>query len=69
MGEESIPMMLVINKYDLVEELMNNDYEMEEFMTSDYLTKFAKEQGFIGHMCTSAKTGLGITEAVSELTR
>ena len=62
-------MMLVINKYDLVEDLIQNDYELEEFMKEEYITEFAKEHGFIGYICTSAKTGLGITEAVSELTR
>ena len=62
-------MMLVINKYDLIEELMQTDYKMEEFMTMEYLNKFAFEHGFIGCIYSSAKTGQGITEAVSELVR
>ena len=38
-------------------------------MTSEFLEKFAIEHGFIGSICTSAKTGRGITEAVSALVR
>ena len=38
-------------------------------MNIDYLKKFASENGFIGAMCTSAKTGEGITEAVACLVR
>jgi len=38
-------------------------------MTFDYLKKLAEEQGFIGAVCTSAKTGEGVTECVSALVR
>jgi hypothetical protein len=38
-------------------------------MTYDYLKKFAEEFGFIGAVCTSAKSGQGVVEAVSELVR
>ena len=61
-------MLLVLNKYDLVEELAAN-CELEEFMTYEYLQKFAEDYGFIGAVCTSAKTGVGVTEAVSSLVR
>ena len=42
---------------------------MEEFMTFDYLQNFAEEHGFIGAVCTSARTGVGVTEAVAALVR
>ena len=67
--DAEIPMLLVLNKYDLVEELTNENHDLEEFMTYDYLKNFAEEHGFIGAMCTSAKTGIGVTEAVSALAR
>ena len=38
-------------------------------MTFDYLKKMAEDCGFIGAVCTSAKTGEGITECVSALVR
>ena len=62
-------MLLVLNKFDLVNELLENDHELEEFMTCDYLEKFAEDHGFIGAVCTSAKTGEGVTEAVAALVR
>lgn len=62
-------MLLVLNKYDLVEELIQSGHEMEEFMTFDYLQNFAEEHGFIGAVCTSARTGVGVTEAVAALVR
>ena len=62
-------MLLVLNKYDLAEDLVNQGYELEDFMTFDYLKTFAEEHGFIGAVCTSAKTGVGVTEAVSALVR
>ena len=40
-------MLLVLNKYDLVEELIQSGHEMEEFMTFNYLQDFAEEHGFI----------------------
>ena len=62
-------MLLVLNKYDLVEELADSGHELEEYMTYDYLQNFAEENGFIGAVCTSAKTGIGITEAIAALVR
>ena len=38
-------------------------------MTFDYLKKFAEVHGFIGAVCASAKTGVGVTEAVGALVR
>ena len=62
-------MLLVLNKYDLVEDMVNEGYELEEYMTFDYLKNFAEENGFIGAVCTSAKTNVGVTEAFSALVR
>ena len=67
--DRGIPMLLVLNKYDLVEELVETNHELEEFMTFEYLQKFAEDYGFIGAVCTSAKNGSGVTEAVSALVR
>ena len=36
-------------------------------MTKDYLEAFSKKHGFIGYILTSAKTGVGIVDAVSDL--
>ncbi len=55
--EDSIPMLLVLNKYDLAENLVNDGYQLEPFMTQEYISQFAEENGFIGAVCTSAKTG------------
>ena len=57
------------NKFDKVNEIIEDGYELKEFMTSDYQKKFAEDHGFIGAMCTSAKTGEGVTEAVAALIR
>jgi ribosome biogenesis GTPase A len=60
-------MLLVVNKYDLVEDLVASGHSIEEHMTPEYLQKFADENGFIGAIATSAKTGQGVTEAVANL--
>ena len=62
-------MLLVLNKYDLVDELTNSGHQLEEFMTYDFLNDFATDNGFIGAVTTSAKTGQGVTEAISTLVR
>ena len=69
--DEQIPMALVLNKYDLVEEnlIQGENYHPEEYMTTDFLQNFAEENGFIGATCTSAKTGVGVTEAIASLIR
>ena len=66
---KAIPMLLVLNKHDLVEELIESNHDVEDFMTFEYLQKFAEENGFIGAICTSAKKGVGVTEAVAALVR
>jgi hypothetical protein len=62
-------MLLVLNKIDLVEEYVEQGMDLEEFMTEDYLKNFANENGFIGAVCTSAKTGVGVKEAMAYLVR
>ena len=62
-------MLLVLNKYDLVEDMINDGEQLQEFMTHDYLQEFAKDNKFIGAMSTSAKTGQGVIEAISCLVR
>ena len=66
---ESLPTLLVLNKLDLVEGMINEGYELEEYMTFDYLKKFAEKHGFIGAVCASAKTNDGVVEAFSALIR
>lgn len=60
-------MLLVMNKYDLVEELVESGHDIVEHMTPEYMQKFADDYGFMGAMATSAKTGQGVTEAVAIL--
>ena len=67
--EEDLPMLLVLNKVDLVEELVSSGHDLLEHMTPAYLQKFAEDYGFIGAICTSAKTGQGVNEAVAQLVR
>ena len=67
--EPQIPMLLVLNKLDLVEEHMEQGYKLEEYMTSEFIEKFVEENGFIGCVSTSAKTGVGVTEAMGCLIR
>ena len=62
-NNQPIPMMLVVNKLDLVEELEERGVELEEHMTEEFLQEFALDHGFIGVMRTSAKTGHNITTA------
>jgi len=54
-----IPMVLLSNKYDLVE----NYKEKEAFMTPSYLDDFAKKNGFVKSFRTSAKMNAGVEEA------
>ena len=69
-GQElGIPMLLVMNKIDLVEEHITEGYSLEQYMKPDFIKKFVEENGFIGCVCTSAKTGVGVTEAISSLVR
>ena len=55
---EHIPMILVVNKFDLVENVAEED--LEEQMTQAFLDEFAESNGFIAAIRVSAKTGLNI---------
>lgn len=55
---EPIPMILVVNKFDLVENIAEE--ELEEQMTQDFLNEFADQNGFVGALRVSAKTGLNV---------
>ena len=54
---EPIPMLLVVNKFDLVQDLEERGQPLEEYMTQGYLDQFASDNDFIGSIRTSAKTG------------
>ncbi len=60
-----IPMLLVANKYDLVEPIENNGSALENYMTQEYLDEFAAKHNFIGAVRGSAKTGANISGAFS----
>lgn len=62
-------MLLILNKVDLVEEIIESGSEVPDFMTSEYMQKFADDYGFMGAMATSAKTGQGVSEAVAALVK
>ena len=64
-----IPMILVVNKYDLIQSIEESGRPVEEYMTQQYLDKFATENGFIGAVRTSAKTGLNVNQAFAQLVR
>ena len=40
-------MVLLVNKYDLVQPLEDQGQELEEFMTQEYLNNFAFDNGFV----------------------
>lgn len=56
-------MLLVMNKYDLVQDIEEKGQKLEDYMTQGYLNNFAQEYGFIGAIRVSAKTGHNVTEA------
>ena len=64
---DELPMILVLNKYDLVEELVNEGYQLEDYMKAEYIQQFAEDLGFIGAVFVSAKTGVGVNDAVEAL--
>ncbi|CDW86709.1 ras-related protein rab-32 [Stylonychia lemnae] len=66
---EPIPMMLVVNKYDIIQEQEDSGREVEDYMTQEFLENFASDHGFIGVLRTSAKTGHNINNAFSQLVR
>lgn len=57
-----IPMILVVNKYDLVQSIEESGKPLEDYMTQAYLDKFALENGFIAAVRTSAKLGYNVNQ-------
>ena len=53
--EDSITMFLVLNKYYLAQNLVNNRYQLEPLMTQEYISYFAEANGFLGAEFTSYK--------------
>ena len=61
--EEKIPVILLVNKVDLLED-EDDDYWEE---TKKQIQKICEEHGFIGWVETSAKNGTGIDIAIKQL--
>lgn len=55
-SSKSIPFVLVQNKVDLIKE------DLLDFMSQNYLKEFAKNNGFVAAIQTSAKLNLGLEE-------
>ena len=64
-----IPMVLAMNKYDLLQEQEQEGERLEDFQTQEYVDAFAQEHGFVGAFRVSAKTDLNISSAFSTLVR
>ncbi len=64
---DPIPMILVVNKFDLVENVAEED--LEEQMTQAFLDEFAENNGFIAAIRVSAKTGLNINQSFSKVVK
>ena len=60
-------MILVVNKFDLVEGVDEN--QLEEHMTQEFLDEFADQNGFVAAIRVSAKSGLNINQCFSQLVR
>ena len=62
-----IPMVLAVNKADLISEYESTGQELEYFMKQEYLDKFANENGFEGCLRTSALENINIDKAFEML--
>ena len=67
MNGEPIPMILVVNKFDLVKDVAEED--LEEQMTQAFLDEFAENNGFIAAIRVSAKTDLNINKCFSKVVK
>ena len=54
-ADSPIPMVLALNKVDLLEEAMERQEPIEEWQKDDWLKHFAEVNGFIGATMVSAK--------------
>ena len=66
-GGENIPMVLVSNKVDLLEEM--DEAKLDKTMHQAYLDNFAEENGFIGAFRTSAKTGKNVSQVFAAMVK
>lgn len=64
---EPIPMILIVNKYDLVSDV--EEEKLEEHMTQAFLDEFAEQNGFVAALRVSAKTGHNVVQSFSQLVR
>jgi GTPase SAR1 family protein len=64
-NDSKIPMILALNKYDLIEEKERNGEQLEDYQVQENLEAFAKETGFIGAVRCSAKTDTNLAELFS----
>ena len=64
---EPIPMILIVNKYDLVQDV--EEEKLEEQMTQAFLDEFAEQNGFVAALRVSAKTGHNVVQSFSQLVR
>ena len=64
---DPIPMILIVNKYDLVSDL--DEEKLEEHMTQAFLDEFAEQNGFVAALRVSAKTAQNVVQCFSQLVR
>ena len=62
-------MILLANKYDLIESIEKEGQKLEDYMTQQFLDEYAAEHSFVGAVRGSAKTGANISSAFSTLVR
>lgn len=68
-NDSPIPMILALNKLDLVDEKEANGEPLEDFQKQENLDEFALESGFIGAVRVSAKNDTNIAQVFSQLVR
>ena len=68
-NDSPIPMILAVNKYDIIEEAENSGQQIEDFQRQESLEQFAMESGFIGAVRVSAKNDTNIAQVFSQLVR
>ena len=64
-------MILMVNKYDKIYELEQNKGQdaLDNFMTQEYIDKFAQDNGFIAAFRVSAKSNINLIDSFSFLIR
>lgn len=69
LNDSPIPMVLAVNKVDLVEDKLQRNIPLEDFQTQEWLDQFAEESGFIGCQMVSAKNDTNISQIFTQLVR